>query len=131
MRCFQSNGIVAINENNKQNGKSITSVCSEILKASWAIKLQIGKISVMLKIFAPIILPIDKLASFLRIAVIVVTNSGSEVPIDTNVIAINRSGTPKLSAIVEPPLIKRLDPKTIPIAPRIKKIIFLITADYV
>ncbi len=61
-----------------------------------------GIISVRSMIFAPMILPTDSEDCFFRIAVMVVTSSGSEVPIAIMVAAITESGTPIMTASAEP-----------------------------
>ena len=73
---------------------------------------------------APMIFPMDKLDSFLRIAVSVVTSSGREVPTATSVTAIIRSSTPNAVAIALPPSTRNSEPITIAAAPARKIILF-------
>ena len=87
--------------------------------------VHIGRMSDKSIMFAPIIFPTERLDSFFLIAVIVVTSSGSDVPIATIVTAITLSGTPRAVAIAEPPSIKKLEPSTIPAAPTTNNTIFL------
>ena len=79
----------------KQNGKSKYLACSEterpVNPKLAEMIAQTGKIKQISIKFAPIILPADKSAFFLIRAVIVVTSSGSDVPIATIVTAITPS----------------------------------------
>ena len=76
-----------------------------------------GRISVVSIMFAPIILPTEREFSFLRIAVSVVTNSGSDVPRAIIVKPIIVSLIPTLVAIVLPEETRNSAPKTIAAVP--------------
>ena len=73
------------------------------------------------------ILPTDSEDCFLRIAVMVVTSSGSDVPIAIIVAAITESGTPIMTASAEPLSISSCAPRTIAAAPRMNLPMFIAT----
>ena len=79
-------------------------------------------------IFAPTMLPTERELCFLTIAEIVVTSSGSEVPTATIVRETILSSICRMSVAMTVPLsTKRREPMTSPAAPRMKKIMFLMT----
>ena len=85
------------------------------------ITAQRGRISVVSMMFAPMILPTESDDSFLRIAVSVVTSSGSDVPRAITVKPIIVSLMPISVAIVLPDETRNSAPNTIAAVPRTKK----------
>ena len=71
----------------------------------------------MLKILEPTKFPKEMAFSFLIIAIIEAANSGILVPIETTVIPITRSLTPKSFANKVAPVIKNSEPPQRPIPP--------------
>lgn len=71
----------------------------------------------ILKILEPITFPIAKSLSFLMVAMIQVTISGSEVPMETIVMLITLWLTPKYSAMDTAPLTTKSAPNFKPITP--------------
>ena len=65
----------------------------------------------MLKIFEPMIFPIEMELSFLMAAMSDAANSGILVPTATTVTPITRSETPNCSATLTAPLINNSEPK--------------------
>ena len=80
----------------------LAETASEPVPLPMETKEQIGRISVKSIMFAPRILPTESEPAFLRIAVMVVTSSGSDVPIAIATTLMILCGTCRLSAISVP-----------------------------
>ena len=102
-------------------GKSNTRLIFSTGSAVPLITAQRGRISVVSMMFAPMMLPTESDDSFLRIAVRVVTSSGSDVPRAITVKPIIVSLMPIPVAIVLPDETRNSAPNTIEAVPRMKK----------
>ena len=111
-------GIIAMQIISIQTGISRNADCFPTGSVPPERNAHIGKIIVKSIMFAPMILPMDKSDCFLAIAVMVVTNSGSEVPTAIIVTPIIASETPNRCAITVPSSTNKSAPITIPAAPR-------------
>ncbi len=99
-------GIIAIAIAARQTIISISTDAADTARAPVPLPIetneQIGRISVRSIMFAPRMLPTESEPAFLRIAVIVVTSSGRDVPIAIAITLIILCGTLRLSAIFVP-----------------------------
>ena len=117
-------GIIAIEQAAMQTGKSKTRLTLSTGNGCPLITLQSGRIKVASIIFAPIIFPTESELSLLRIAVRVVTSSGSEVPSAITVKPMIVSLIPIPKAMVLPEETRNSAPKTIEAVPIRKKSAF-------
>ena len=106
-------GITATAEARIQTGKSKMRLILSTGRACPLITAHKGRISVVSIMLAPTILPTESEFSFLRMAVRVVTSSGSEVPSAITVKPIMVSLIPMLVAMVLPEETRNSAPKTI------------------
>ena len=120
-----SDGISASIQTAKQTGKSIKPACLAIGSDWPEIIEHSGIINVKSKILAPMILPKDNDDCFLLIAVIVVTSSGSDVPIAISVRDIILSDIPTASASKLPLSTSKSAPYTIAAAPTMNFVILM------
>ena len=117
-------GIIATAQATIQTGKSKTRLILSTGRGFPFITAQRGRIKVASIILAPIMLPTERDASFLRMAVRVVTSSGSEVPRAITVKPMIVSLIPMPEAMVLPEETRNSAPKMIEAVPIIKKKIF-------
>ena len=117
-------GITATKPTTRQAGKSIIATDSDTGRGFPEIRLHTGMINVRSMIFAPMMFPTPRDDCFFITAVMVVTSSGSEVPIAMMVTEITLSLIPSEAAIILPLSTRRSAPKTIASAPRINFSIF-------
>ena len=100
-----------------QTGISIRAICVDTGSFSPLSNVQIGRIKAESIMLAPTIFPTDNEDSFFIIAVMVVTNSGSDVPIATIVTDIMFSLICNFSAISQADCTSSSEPATIATAP--------------
>ena len=79
----------------RQTGMSSVMLCCEMGSFSADTRSHSGRIRHRSMMFAPMMLPAERLDCFLMMEVTVVTSSGREVPTATSVTAMMLSGTPR------------------------------------
>ena len=117
-------GITATTPTMRHAGKSIMATDSDTGSGLPDIRLHIGMMNVRSMILAPMILPTPSEDCFLMTAVIVVTSSGSEVPIAMIVTEMTLSLIPIEDAMILPLSTSRSAPNTMARAPSINFMIF-------
>ena len=95
-------GSIASSVMPKQTGISSAYDCLPMVRLPSDTREHTGRMSARSMTFAPMILPTDIEASFLRMAVRVVISSGREVPMATMVTPIIAAGTPSSAASLLP-----------------------------
>ena len=112
-----SAGIITAALMMRQAGMSSSIPCRSMGCGRPCSRAHSGMMSVRSRMFAPMILPTESEACFLRMEMMVVTSSGSEVPMAIIVAAITASGTPMRRASSEPLSISSCAPSTMAAAP--------------